>query len=273
MNLRDIIQEFPSVKRSLDLLHDGEDCMNPAYQDIEDVTCSLRENEKRIWVLRTDTDMVLATGVKNSEFKQGNTPMNEVVCGAEKLNEKNIYGHPSLAVPDITTNYDGSVYYAGWITQRAKNLVVYVYTGRCQNKDLSMLQKQCLELYIGIQFLNAYGDQDIVFYDRIVERKGLFDFFLSNKPFDQEHEKTARYYSSSLLKKVASLDELDLLSKDTIKKLLGEERLEKSLSALDKSEQKTPQSDKTSQEPVATAKKVVADVSDNSLSVSSSLKI
>ncbi|MEO8400281.1 MAG: hypothetical protein ABI597_00610 [Gammaproteobacteria bacterium] len=236
MNLRSIIENFPSIKIPPHQYHQAEDCMNPAYLAIEDVVCPLRLNEKRIWALCTN--MTLATGVKNAEVKQGNTPMDKVVHVTKELNEKNRYGHPSLAIPEKTTDYDGSVYYAGWVTQRANNLVVYLHSGRYKNRVLTLFQKQCLEIYIGIEFLQAYGEQDIIFYDKIHKHRGLFDFFLSDKPFDTRHEEIARTYSPSLFEKIIALEDLGLLSVSALETILGEEQPKKSSSTLEESEHK-----------------------------------
>ncbi|MHB1947600.1 MAG: hypothetical protein ACYCQI_05755 [Gammaproteobacteria bacterium] len=221
MNLRSIVASFPSIHPGE--RYENEEGMNPAYQTVEEIRCPLKLNEKRIWALRSD--MLLATGVKNAEVSEGNTPMAAVVVGSESINPKNRYGHPSLAVVEKPSGeykgYDGKVYYAGWIAQRTKHLEVFVYTGRCLNSFLSNFEKRCLELYIAIEFMKAYGEQDFLFVDRMQGAGAMFRFFLPNKPFDKDHLATARTYSSALLKQVMQLDRMGLLSKEKIEALLN----------------------------------------------------
>lgn len=148
--------------------------------------------------------------------------MSDVLVSTDGINPLNRYGHPSLAVCDEGEHkgYDGKVYYAGWIAQRSTCLEVFMYTGRCPNLQLSRFQKHCLELYVAIEFMKAYGEQDFRFVDRVYGAGGLF-FFLRNRPFDREHLATARTYSAALLKEIAQLDQQGELSEEKLKVMLG----------------------------------------------------
>jgi hypothetical protein len=169
--------------------------------------------------------MLLATGIKNAEVEEGNTPMSAALVSTDGINPANRYGHPTLAMPEKAVGeykgYDGKVYYAGWVAQRAKYLEVYVYTGRCPNYLLSEFQKRCLELHIAIEFRKVYGEQDFLFVDRLSGALGMFRFFLPNKPFDAAHLATARTYSSALLKEVMHLDQQGMVSQEKIEAIIG----------------------------------------------------
>ncbi|NSL18187.1 hypothetical protein HRQ65_07305 [Tatlockia micdadei] len=140
----------------------GEDNINPAFENIEQVSYPLQHLEKRIWVLRSD--FLLATGVKNAYEKEYNyRGIADTFSEAsfKFINWDDRYGHPSLTIPE--GNYDGSAFYAGYLCQRKGYLQVYLASGRFDRNDLDENQVAILEAYIAAQFQTAYGQQEIVF--------------------------------------------------------------------------------------------------------------
>lgn len=59
------------------------------------------------------------------------------------LNWNDRYGHPSLTLPE--GDYDGSVFYAGYICQRKGYLQVYLVSGRFERNDLNEEQTRILK--------------------------------------------------------------------------------------------------------------------------------
>jgi hypothetical protein len=178
-SLKDFIKDSITTVMPL-YSYPGEQSINPAYQDISDVRCPLKKSEKRIWVLRSD--FILATGVKNSNSEYGYKPFTVFDEAVQQdpgkyLSLSDRFGHPSIAYRE--GEYDGSVYYAGWVVQRADHLVVYLCSGRFERDDLSNQQIKTLEMYIAKEFLSAYGEQDIRFYDlnRLQESRELSMLF------------------------------------------------------------------------------------------------
>ncbi len=162
--------------------------INPAYQALSQVSCSLALNEKKIWLLRSD--FILAVGNKNAywvNFKENALSQCIEPALHSYINWDNRYGHSSLAIPDET--YDGSAYYGGYFAQRHAHLEVYLFSGRYQRNDLSAPAKTLLETYIAHQLQMAYGSQPVEFIDAVLPRRGerhlsCFDlsFFHHNKP-------------------------------------------------------------------------------------------
>lgn len=140
----------------------NESDINPAFENVEQISYPLQLLGIRIWVLRSN--FTLVTGVKNAYQKEYNyhglaESFNE--ANQELLNWKDRYGHPSLAIPE--GDYDGRVFYAGYLCQRKGFLQVYLASGRFDRKDLNEQQTAILEAYVAAQFQVAYGTQDIVF--------------------------------------------------------------------------------------------------------------
>lgn len=159
----------------------GEGGINPAYCDID--ACSpLCPDEKRIWALRGDG--ILATGIKNVCVGEGNTSIFHKIdeTAHPYLDQKNRYGHPSLAVPETT--YDGSVYMAGWLCERSDHLQIFLQSGRFHNEKLSPNQRNFLESHIAYKFIQAYRSKRVIFYDRIGDEM-LTRFLAGPFPIDR----------------------------------------------------------------------------------------
>ncbi|GEM_PF-4816515 len=179
--LEEMIRAYPTVLA--EEFYENEGGMNPAYQVLED-SCLLKPHQKKIWVLRADTDLTIAVGVKNFDYLSYNGKdelYNAVEEKAQRyLNLENRAGHPSLAVPE--GDYDGSVYLAGWVCQRPQNtgkdsfIEIYLQSGRYNNIGLTADQVNNLKFYIARRFMRAYGVQDIIFYN--------FDFFIGDRFFN-----------------------------------------------------------------------------------------
>jgi len=187
------IDSFPKVYARYD--YPGEEGINPAYSDIE--RCEpLCPDEKRIWALRGDG--TLATGIKNICVRKGNTDLFQKVEDTlhKYVDKTNRYGHPSLALPEGT--YDGSVHYAGWLCNRSDHLQVFLLSGRFHNKMLSEEQRDIIEAYVAGKFINAYGQDRVVFYDQIGDER--LDIFLAG-PFPKD--RPCRTYTQDSIKKFA----------------------------------------------------------------------
>lgn len=187
--------------------HDGEQSINPAYTDIAS-SLPLCMHEKRIFVFRSD--LILATGIKNVCVWEGNTDLFAISDPATHgyIDKKDRYGHPSLAMPDPDSGYDGSVYYAGWVCQRENHLKIFLQSGRYHQHEMNELQKSDVELYIVHQFMKSYGRQDILIYD--CEEDEKLTLFLTDK---FPAEKAYRVYTPEILDAVlakAHLDEIAL---------------------------------------------------------------
>lgn len=179
--------------------YENEASINPAYQDIEHVDYPLQYLDKRIWVLRSD--FILATGVKNAyKTEFGYTGFEDSFSQSVHsfINWKDRYGHPSLTV--IDDNYDGSVFYAGYICQRKGYLQVYLASGRFDRKDLTKEQTSILEAYIAAQFQIAYGKQEIVFDYADPDNLLYHTTFFGNGLFPKENPQ--RRYTSSLIRDI-----------------------------------------------------------------------
>lgn len=174
---------------------------------IEEVTRPLALNEKRIFALRSD--FVLATGVKNAEQHHGYEGLKETFDASQYpyLNWSDRYGHTSLAIPD--ENYDGRVYYAGFVCQREGHLSVFLSSGRfnrCHREaeginPLTNEQTQVIETYLTLKFLRAYGNQKIIFYNTTPGDEDDADsaLYFTNTPFPAT--KPHRLFSLSDIKK------------------------------------------------------------------------
>lgn len=208
------IRLYPKIQPAYS--YDTEKSINPAYCDIEHCS-TLCLNEKRIWVLRTD--LILAVGIKNRYVIEGNTNIFSKVqlCNKNPIDIQDPYGHPSLAMPE--GDYDGSAYYAGWICQHASHMSVYLFTGRYAPMLCFEEQKKTIEEYISIQFMSAFGEQDIIFYDYSHERDMYA--FLQGKSLDTysrtysptHFENIKQYWmlqnnpSKNLLKQINAVDQ------------------------------------------------------------------
>ena len=189
-----IKNNIPPVKPKYS--YPGEGCINPGYQDIISIQNSLLQQEKRIWVLRSD--FILATGVKNAYEKEyGYTGFKNSFSESlyPFLNWGDRYGHPSLTLTE--GNYDGSAFYAGYICQRVGYLQVYLVSGRFERTDLNEEQTCILEAYIAAQFQTVYGNQDIVFDYGDSEVTSYHATFFSGGTFDKTNPQR-RYNQSSI---------------------------------------------------------------------------
>jgi len=171
-----LVKEVPKVLPSYTYL--SEKSINPTYCDIEHCL-PLCPHEKKIWVLRGD--LILAVGNKNAYLDEGNTNIRDVIDSScyHYVNHSDRYGHVSLAWPEY--DYDGAVYYAGWLYQHADQLSVFIYTGRYHNLEITDVQKVTLEQYISLQFIKAFGAQPIVFFDW--EANAEIETYLRGDPF------------------------------------------------------------------------------------------
>lgn len=195
--LINLIKKMPTIHAKYK--YTSEKNINPTYCDIEHSEPLCRD-EKKIWVLRGD--LILAVGNKNAYVSKGNASLKEVVIDSadQYIDYSDRYGHPSLAMPE--NDFDGSVYYAGWLYQHANHIEVFLCSGRYQNNKISALQREYIERYISIQFINAYGTQDIVFFDWGREE----DFYCFLKGTSFPPEKLKRTYSLTSIKNKSLLD-------------------------------------------------------------------
>lgn len=192
--IQKILERISRIKPILPTYrHEGEESINPAYTDIENCM-PLCLDEKRIFVLRGD--FILATGIKNVCVWEGNTDIFSVTDPMvhHHINRKDRYGHPSLAVPDVGTGYDGSVYYAGWLCQRNGHIKIFLQSGRFHKHDMTESQKLDIELFIVYQFMKSYGKQNIFIYDCDPDEK-LSLFLADQLPSD----KVYRLYTPTML--------------------------------------------------------------------------
>ena len=192
----------------------GESGINPAFQRIEDVDKNLRQDEKRIFALRSD--FILATGVKNSEQQFGYQGLRETFHDSQfsYLNRENRYGHPSLTIAG--DNNRVSVFYAGHICQRAKFLEVFLSSGRfnrCNRVDEGILplteeQTTVIEAYLALKFERAYGCRNVLFYDTTPEEDEVDSkVFFTNKPISKH--KNVRIYNQLTINKAITIASLD----------------------------------------------------------------
>lgn len=167
------IKKFPATLPRYQ--HQNEKSINPAYCDI-DHCIPLCPGEKRIWVMRTDG--ILALGIKNTLIAEGNTALKEKTDEIvhQYIDHEDRYGHPSLALPE--NEYNGSVYYAGWLYQHSDRIEIMSCSGRYQNKKLKPTQKTFLECYIALKLMERYGGQKIIFIDW--ENINHLEYFLQN---------------------------------------------------------------------------------------------
>lgn len=167
---------------------ENERGMNPAYQAISQVRCSLAVHQKKIWVLRSD--FILAVGNKNAywiNFKEDGLSTAIERRLHQHIDWDDRYGHPSLAIPE--GSFDGSIFYGGYLAQRRTHLEVYLFTGRFQRYDLDHEAQHHLETYLAYQFQQAYGHQTVIFIDAVLPRDPshpLSCFDLSIFHHDQE---------------------------------------------------------------------------------------
>lgn len=160
-----IIENIETVKPLYERNDSG--IYNPYFHVLDKkTTCrKLDEDEKYIWALTSD--LRLTVGVKNILFDKDSfieelsyySPIEHY----DYINWDCRYGHASLAVP--FDGYDGSVFYAGWLIQQKNFLFLDLTTGRFWRRDLNIIQKLYLELYLARKFIAAYGQQTIVFAD------------------------------------------------------------------------------------------------------------
>ena len=193
-----IQQNIPSFVSPFPNYYEDEDGINPAYQNIAQFQSPwlLNQNEKRIWVLRSD--FILATGIKNAYQKRyGYTGLADAFSPSvhQFINWKNRYGHPSLALAE--GSYDGSVFYAGYLCQREGFLQVYLSSGRFDRKDLNTEQIHVLETYIAALFQNTYGKQDIVFEFAIPGDDAYHSVFFGDGHFPEDNPRR-RYTVASI---------------------------------------------------------------------------
>ncbi|WP_115700770.1 hypothetical protein [Legionella sainthelensi] len=174
----------------------GEGSINPGYEEVTSIHSPLKPQEKRIWALRSD--FILATGVKNAYEKEyGYTGFKNSFSKSlhSFLNWNDRYGHPSLTLPE--GDYDGSVFYAGYICQRKGYLQVYLVSGRFERNDLNEEQTRILEAYIAAQFQAVYGNQEIVFDYGDSNIPSYHAAFFSDRLFEKNNPQR-RYNQSSI---------------------------------------------------------------------------
>lgn len=179
----------------------GEKSINPAFQNIEQVSSPLLPLEKRIWALRSDLQLV--TGVKNAyEEEYGYQGLADTFSPSNLifLNRKDRYGHPSLTIPE--GDYDGSAFYAGYLCQRQGYLQVYLASGRFDRNDLDQQQVAVLEAYIAAHFQAAYGQQEIVFDYADPDNSYYHRTFFSHGSFKEDNPH--RRYDAAKIREILS---------------------------------------------------------------------
>jgi hypothetical protein len=171
-------------------LYSNESNFNPAYQDIATLSCELHENQKKIWVFRTDG--IIAIGNKNANWVSfAENSLSEAIDHSmhKYIDWSDRYGHPSLAYP--YPGYDGSVYYAGLLAQRNGYLEIYLSSGRYNRHDLGETDIKILEFYIAHQFQIAFGNQPVYFIDSPSDNYYESSHFYHNKPLPEYCERRA----------------------------------------------------------------------------------
>ncbi|CEK09990.1 hypothetical protein [Legionella hackeliae] len=189
----------------------NETSINPAFQRIEDIEFPLALNEKRLFALRSD--LVLATGIKNAYQEYGYSGLSTAIESKNHhlINWEDRYGHPSLAFSD--NQYDGRVFYAGFICQRATHLEIFLSSGRFNRFDrtkeeiqpLTSEQRTILESYLTLKFTRVYGSQSLYFYDTQPGQQDDEDsaLFFSDLPFPKT--KCPRIYTTENILKAVEL--------------------------------------------------------------------
>jgi hypothetical protein len=165
-------------KESSSRSYPGEGAINPAYENLSQVSYRLHLNEKRIWILRSNFQV--AIGVKNAyQALWGYHGLHDIFDEKSYpyLNWEDRSGHPSLAMVEPESGYDGDVYYAGHFAQREGYLEVVDNSGRFDRSDLPHAQLQLLQSYVALQFQKAFGEQKIVFVPRQSRNTYDADYF------------------------------------------------------------------------------------------------
>lgn len=214
--LLDVIKAAPktSAIQKDDKEYQSEKGLNAGYYDIEHAPL-LTINENRIFALRGD--MILATGIKQVDDQLKTKALGDSYKYIDPLNR---YGHPTLAMPE--GDYDGRVYYAGWVSQNKQQLTVFLASGRFQNDRLSAFQRTCIEIHIAKQFMDNYGRQNVIFVDFHKELDG-FSIFLQNADFPRTFSQrtyTPAYIDSILKLKDFTPDNLVSQNKSTTHKIM-----------------------------------------------------
>lgn len=167
--IESLIREHVNSKRA------DEAPINAAYTPVEN-SRPLCIGEQRIFALRTD--FILALGIKNSDTELGNIDIYNITNPMlhRYINKGLRSGHESLAMPE--GDYDGSVYYAGWLYQHKEHIEIFLASGHYHSPGLGLLQKQLLEVYISEKLTDAFGQQDVVFIDWDGTMSDVFPAFM-----------------------------------------------------------------------------------------------
>ncbi len=174
-------------------IYANESNFNPTYQDIATISCILHQNQKKIWVYRTDG--IIAIGNKNANWISfAENSLSEATHHSlhKHIDWNDRYGHPSLAFP--YPGYDGSVYYAGLLAQRNGYLEIYLSSGRYNRHDLNEIDQKVLESYIAHQFQFAFGTQPVCFIDSPSDNYYESSHFYYDRPLPEYCER--RTYTS-----------------------------------------------------------------------------
>lgn len=156
-----IHKHIEPIKRA-EKCYAGENAINPAFESLDQMIHPLQLNEKRIWLLRSDFNIVL--GVKNAYQEMwGYYGLADIFDANQYayINWEDRVGHPSLAMPE--ENYTGDAFYAGHIAQREGYLEVLNYSGRFDRHDLSEAKLKKMEGYMALRFQKAFGQQPVIF--------------------------------------------------------------------------------------------------------------
>ena len=202
---------------------DDEKGINPVYQDLSTVQRALELNQKIIWLLRSDG--VLAIGIKNSYsicFGEQELAISVPENLREFIDWDDRYGHPSLALPQ--ENYDGSALYGGYLCQRNDYLQVFTSSGRYFRDDLSDKQKSVLEAYISLRFQQAYGEQDVVFFEGPYKDYYELSYFFSDRPLPR-YLKNRRYTVESIENILDRLERSEKPQVPDLTRLLSNDKL------------------------------------------------
>ncbi|QIL85688.1 hypothetical protein G7083_07355 [Vibrio sp. HDW18] len=133
-------------------LRDNERFINPAYENLDqELNCPLPVGEHRIFVLTVS--MMLNTGMKNHYNKD----LINSFSNSQYIDWSERYSHPSIANGE-------PVYYAGYLHQREEHLEVIRISGHYE-QSLNEKQAFLLELYLSLKFSEAYGMQEVKFYE------------------------------------------------------------------------------------------------------------
>ncbi len=182
-----IRENIPTIKQlSSAKVYAGENSINPAYENLDQINYQLHVNEKRIWLLRND--FIVALGIKNAyqemwgyygihdAFDEHNHPY---------IDWDDRAGHPSLVTDEA--------YCGGHIVRKNKHLEVICISGRYERSDLSEEDIIIMEALLALQFQKTFGEQPVVFIPHPKRNTYDSDYFELSAVYGDEQLAGNRY--------------------------------------------------------------------------------